>query len=550
MRVDGLRRPFELTLGIEELAGLTLVLATSAVVFALWLSPDRAWLHPELVAIGSRISSAPRGLGSAVALVLDWAQLAGEPQRARQVTGLFEVVDALARPWMAHVFAHPALSVTTVLYAVLVPTLLWRSLRLFGLSAGSALVFCAFLIATTGFLSNVFAYIHAGKPLSFILLAATVFLLAKYADSKRAAPLLALAGVLFLGLFTDELMLWNIVFIPAALFLLDAHRPLSRVAWALGGALAAYAASLLLILPWLQVTLGHSVKPTGVFAIDSEHPIFRMFAHLLRLDFYEMAIRVTARPLLASIGYASNNTVATSLVAAGILISIGVLVMLLRFRNDRTWQLAAVSLLGWCSFASFGTWLIWFHGRPAGLEGYVAVNYYYNSPVTLFVILFGAAIFKVADRLVGDGTGGRSAIVTPVFVVVVGGAIISSLVMFTRLNDVIRFVHIGPIDTLTFFDVASDGYRVPAPALTISTGDEQRLERMLVRVRREGMQLFGGYFRDSVNAAYYDRSYFDNGMQWFGSSFVQFGAQYGKALCTTYFGDAPCPVNFQASSTP
>ena len=115
-------------------------------------------------------------LQSTIRLIIDWYAFADHPQRARFVAGFFDIIDAVARPYIARFFAHPSIGITIVLYVTLVPDFFYRTLRLFSISSGQSLLFCALLIASSGFLSNLFAYIHTAKPLSFIFLAATIYL--------------------------------------------------------------------------------------------------------------------------------------------------------------------------------------------------------------------------------------------------------------------------------------------------------------------------------------------------------------------------------------
>ncbi len=539
-----------ITVGIDKIVGLLVLLCTGITILVLWINPDRAWLHPELLAIGSRVSSAPRGLRSFLSLVIDWHQFSGDTRRERFVTGLFEVTDAWVRPYIAQVFAHPAVSVTTVLYAALVPTLLYQTLRLFSLSGGQALLFCAFLIATPGFLSNLFAYIHAGKPLSYILIGATVFSVAQYSIERRGGQLVLISAILLIGLLTDELLLWNVIFILWCLILLGVHRPVQRLLFALGASLAIYAVTLFLLLPWVYETFGsYGKEPPVLLPSTGEHPVVRMLSYLFLPDFYRSAGSATARSLLAAFGYASTSAIAIGIAAIFIVAGLCILMVYIRKRNQDTWKLAAVALFGLCSFASFGMWLLWYNGPPA-LEGYGSLNYYYNSPISFFVVLFVAAAFRSIVVSIGDGSSSRSAFLsTLVLAVFLSVAIVSSGRTFLKLNDLVRFIHLGPTDTVSFFSVVSDGYQNPSPQLIIMTDDKNRLQRMLMRAQREGKELFGDYSPASINAAYYERSYFDD-MQWYGPSFAHFGQGYGHELCVAYFRMRPCPVNFQEASLP
>jgi hypothetical protein len=379
--------------------------------------------------------------------------------------------------------------------------------------------------------------------------AATVFCLVQYSIERRKRQVVVLFAILFVGLLTEELLLWNLLFIPGCLILLGAHRPVQRVLYALGATLAMYAVTLFVILPWVYTTFGSYGKESPILSPPTgEHPVVRMLSYLFWSDFYRSIGSVTARSLLASFGSASSSAIAVGIAATSIVTGVCLLVLNVRRRNRITWKMAAVALFGLCSFAPFGAWLLWYDGPP-GVEGYASLNYYYNSPISFFVVLFVAAGFKSTEVLIDDGTSRRSALVTLVLAATLGAAIVSSGSMFLKLNDLVKFIHIGPTDTATFFNVVSEGYENPTPPLIIMTENKSRFEQMLARAQSEGKELFGGHSPRNLNAAYYDRSYFDH-MPWYGPSFARFGLRYGNELCIVYFGAKPCPVSFQEATLP
>ncbi len=246
---------------VDRSIGLFVFIVTSVIIVLLWSSPQRAWIHPELATVGRHIATAPHNLASIIGLIVNWHHFADDPQRARYLSGFFEIIDAVARPYIARVFAHPSLTVTTILYVTLVPLFLYRTLRLFLLSAEQSFLFCALLVATPGFLSKLFAYFHSAKPLSFILLAASIYFAALYSLKERTRDLVAIGVALFLGSFSDELLLWNLFFVPVFVALMGASaRSAKRLCFVLIATVGCYVIMLLFIMPALEREFG---SPSG-----------------------------------------------------------------------------------------------------------------------------------------------------------------------------------------------------------------------------------------------------------------------------------------------
>src|SRR5262249_12759122 len=158
--------------------------------------------------------------------------------RARQVSDLLEIIDATARPYIAHVIAHPVLSVTTCLFVVLALTLVYQLFRVNDFSRGESLLFSAFLASTPGFLSNLFVYIRPAKSISFVVMTALLWWLFRYAADPRPARLPTLFLLLVTGLFTDELMLFTLGAVIVAAVMLGVQqqvRPVAVIALAAAG---------------------------------------------------------------------------------------------------------------------------------------------------------------------------------------------------------------------------------------------------------------------------------------------------------------------------
>ena len=185
---------------LEFTVAAAVFLGAALFIFVLWLDPAHAWLYPEVIPLGRESALHSDGLPSFFMRLFDWKTFDINTQRMRIVNDGFEITDAALRPLIAQVFAHPTLSLTQAVFAGGTVFFMYKALRAFSLSLFEALVMCAVLLATPGFLSNVFIYIHPAKPISFVLLSASIWLLARNREREFGiSGLVALAGVLIAG---------------------------------------------------------------------------------------------------------------------------------------------------------------------------------------------------------------------------------------------------------------------------------------------------------------------------------------------------------------
>jgi hypothetical protein len=428
------------------------------------------------------------------------------------------------------VFAHPLLTVTTILYAVLVPWLTFMVLRTFELTVGEALLACTLLVASPGFLSNLFTYIRPGKPLSFILLAYTALWLARHAKQSSIPALAGIVAVLVVGNFTDEILYWNAFFVAACLLLLSGSWRRAAVVAVLPTVI--FAVLLFAIMPSLYDHLGLNGPRSFSFeSPEHEYPSARMLGYLISPQFYGAAFIVAARSLAVHVGAVAFVGTWIAAAMTTLIGSLMILVVTFGRRQSTTWQLAAVALFGFVSFTAAGTWLQWYV-RPGYLTNHIALNWYYNSPASLFVaMLAGAGIKAFRSRFPAGAWVACTAVVL---------AAVSSVATFQHINDVFRFRHLGPTDTRSIF--AALNATSPLPSSAIVTGDAARFEREFNRYNDLGLRLFGPEWPGTE--LYVPREYFLGRMNWFGPSYAAFGEQYGQGLCLA-FVRSDCPIQIR-----
>jgi hypothetical protein len=528
----------------DLLLGIAVAAGTAVAIAALWLRPGQAWLNPELLRVGEVVTRLPT-FSAKLALFFDWRVFDTNPHRARQISDLLEILDASVRPYLANVIVHPVLGVTTCLFVVLSLTFAYQLFRTNRFSRGEALLFCALVAATPGFMSNLFVYIRPAKPISFAVMAAFLLCVFRFAADPRYSRLPLLYLVLVVGVFTDELLMWATVFVAIAVFLLGAHRQ-SVPAGAMGvAAMATWALAVFLVLPLIYGAFAPEGARTVSFSdVETGDPVARrMLGYLAMKWLYTQGIDVAARTIAACFGLYENNTVVFYL-GRGILIAILILlVVFVRRRDTPAWKLAAVGLFGLYTFSTFGTWIHWYHG-PGTLKDHVVLNYYYNSPVSLFVVLLAAAVFKSLQALVSIKAPQRAWPATVAAAVVIVAVVANNLPRFAQLNDVERMFQLGPTDVETIYRTMNQPRSGDAPPTVIVTGGADRLEAMLERYHALGRKLFGaGWETSQLNR---ERSVFEQNMPQFSSTYAYFGYHYGIRLCILHFlDDGPCPVTFR-----
>jgi hypothetical protein len=218
-----------------------------------------------------------------------------------------------------------------------------------------------------------------------------------------------------------------------------------------------------------------------------------------------------------------------TVLTAGVIVS---LVIRVRSGESVAWRLTALGLFGFISFTAAGMWLTWISPTSSQTSSssasrvdpiFISLNYYYNSPVSLFIgILVGAGA-----RLLRSATAKCTAAVGIIL------ATFSSITTFQSFNDVVRFLHLGPIDTSAIFEALNAPPSVP---MIIVTGDKVRFEKEYRRYDDRGRRLFGSMWWENR----------DYEMRWQGTSYGnRFGnlQSYGEGLCTA-FKRSKCPITF------
>lgn len=528
----------------ETLFSVTVFAVAVAYFFVYWNGPARAWVHPELLNIGQHIWSGEISAERLLSTLFDWPLFDSSPHRIRIVSDAFEMIDALTRPFFAEVYLHPSLSVSFLVFVVATPILSYRTVRLYNISAAIAILSCALLLSTPGFMSNAFAYIRPAKPISFVILSSTLVFMSVYIQREERRSLYFLSLSFLVGFFTDELLYFTPIFSGLCIF---AIKPRFMDWRALAAHLAPFLVFVVLaffVLPILYGWIGPH-GPRIVTLTDPQTgslPFKQMLAYLWSGDFVVTALRVTARSLAAQFGMYRFQELAFSVIGGVLVIASMALLLLQRGREDPAWRLAALALFGFVSFSAYSTWLDWYNG-PHANEDYGASTYYYHSPISLFfVLMVAAAIHLTSSRL----TLKKRRWVSLVF----GGCGVAVLTVvnihaFLPLNDIVRVVHIGPTDSEKFFRTA-DG-RTGPPTLFI-TGVPAQLDETFDHFSALGREVMGSHWEHS--SMYRRREDFEHMAWWDNPTYGQFARRYLGGLCVLFHGKQSCPITIMDYGMP
>jgi hypothetical protein len=119
-------------IGSTEVAAYAAAFLTVGWASYLLLLSDAAWLHPEVLGSSSYIWIAPgkESIAAMLRKVFDWQAFDPNVNRVRPLNDLFEVIDAIARPYITLlVDIQASLNISTVLTFVVAPALMFGWFR-------------------------------------------------------------------------------------------------------------------------------------------------------------------------------------------------------------------------------------------------------------------------------------------------------------------------------------------------------------------------------------------------------------------------------------
>jgi hypothetical protein len=331
------------------------VLLSAAIVYVLWLAaiPGIGWVHPEFLGSAVYIWNDPHaGLFSMLRKVFDWKAFDPNVNRVRPLNDLFEVIDAIARPFSVDWFQSVSVpSPSTVLTAVLVPSLIYGWARMVLRERVAALMLALILMSTTGFLSLIVAYIHPAKKLEMVLLCAMLFFIERSKKNAGQGDSWKAIVCCYLSFFTDETGLANFGILTILYwrecFTKGTIRIIAILLLPIG-----FLATTKWILPEIYVLF--SVHGRWDALADGKK--FAVFAYLADIRFYGAALTELGRSCLTVIGVKSQLPFLVNGAAVLVVIVPILIWLVMRTRQALDWIASGAVLAGTSGFATLLDW--------------------------------------------------------------------------------------------------------------------------------------------------------------------------------------------------
>jgi hypothetical protein len=401
------------------------VVAVATFYFAyLWLFSDAAWLHPEMLGSSYYVWVLPEtdNLASQLRRVFDWKGFDPNVNRVRPLNDLFEVLDAIARPYATAAFGpHASLLPSTVLTIVLVPGLFFAWARSVLKSWPSAAFLTVVLLSSTAFLSLTVASLHPAKRIHLILLCSALYFAQRTTMSGRGYWPMWFS--LLAGFFADELGLASYPVIG----ILYGREIFSNRKRALSFLLLPLL--FVIVVKWALPSLYLHLSVHGAWDAMADAKKLGVFGYLLDPAFYVSAGQQTARTVLSMFGIATHIP-ATELAAWAAII--GTTLWLARSWADRT----MLSLLALVLASGYATLLDWYP-FPNEVSYLGSFNYYYHSSIGVLVLVWATfasrQLFAAARPWIATAW--------------IGGCILisySNVLTFELVNRLTSIIHLSP----------------------------------------------------------------------------------------------------------
>jgi hypothetical protein len=399
--------------------GLTAAIVGGWIIH-LWLFSDAAWLHPELLGSSYYVWFHPETdtRWDQLRRVVDWKAFDPNVNRVRPLNDAFEVVDAVARPYLTELFGpRPSLLPSVLLTLALVPGLFFAWLRAVLKAWAPALLLTLVLAASPAFLSVIVASMHPAKRICMILLSAALYLAQRHADRRKGFT--ALLAVLLAAFLTDETGLAAYPVIAALYWRSIASDRRQLCAFLL------LPLAFLSIVKWLLPAIYLHYSVHGGWSALADGKKLALFRYVLAPEFHVAAARQAARSILSTVGV-SMHVPATEIATLVAVMAV------------TAWQLrsgkkqAAIALLTLLTASGYVTLLDWYP-FPNEISYLGSFNYYYHSSVALLVIAWLA--FTARDAR------GPTRLPLAVLAVV---ATFCNLVVFDRVNRLTAAIHLFP----------------------------------------------------------------------------------------------------------
>lgn len=455
-------RSTERFIAVEK--GFAAVYAAAVVIYFvyLWLISDAAWLHPEMLGSSYYVWIHPQTdtLAAQLRRMFDWKAFDPNVNRVRPMNDVFEVLDAIARPYITRAFGPQAsLLPSIILTVVSVPILFFAWARRVIQAAVPAIFLTLVLVASTAFLSVTVASLHPAKRINIILLCAALYLAQRQADDGRGYWLML--ACLLISFFADELGLANYVVI-SLLYWREIVSARSRLI-----GFISLPPLFLVLVKWGLPAFYLHASVHGAWDALTDGKKLEIFGYLASPDFYVIAARATGRSLLAMVGISTQNTFTECLAIATI---IALTAWLARSWHDPV----VMALVAIAAASGYATLLDWYP-FPHEISYLGSFNYYYHSSIGILIAVWAA--FAMHSALLR--TGRQVCLPIVAFCAIV---IPANFLQFYRVNQLTSIIHLSPYSNTDIFRTLAAG---PAPVITIhadATAERKKFEEIEAKI--------------------------------------------------------------------
>ena len=486
------------TSALDDGRTLALFLLTALPVawfWYLWLLSGSPWLHPELLGTAAYIWNFPdtATFGNLFRKIFDWKAFDPNVNRVRPLNDVFEVLDAVARPYLTRwIGPHASLTPSGLLAAVAAPIALYAWLRRLTGRQVAALALCMIFLASCGFLSVVIPYIRPAKKLNLVFLCVALYFAHRFSERGKNVDFAIVWLSLLCSFFADELALanfgiigllyWRALFdrkrkVVAAMFMMLPVVFLAATKWGLPAIYSAFSVH-------------------GAWDALADPRKLQVFAFLLEPQFYAAAAVQTARSMLSTVGIATHTAV-TQTIALAVLVTAPVAhVWYWRLRTLRElaqdgFLLATVVLVAVSLYATLLDW----YPFPFEVSYLGSFNYYYHSSIVVPVIGWIAYGWRSISMAL-EGRRAEHQIFVAVAFALSAMIISANFLLFERINRLAQNIHLYPFTNAILSD-ALDRMRVSprlAPLEVIVAPDAGRAREVFEEDLRA---VFGENWRDN-----------------------------------------------------
>lgn len=430
---------------IEHLWCIVLFLFACSYMIFWAISSKTAWMLPEAFIWKSQIIQdvMSGSMTTVIKRVFDLNIFEFAPRTTRPLASLFEIADTSFRSYLwKFITPHPSLSLTWLLTLFASPWILYKILKLRGVSSYASLALIAIYLTQMGTLSSIVMLFRPGKPVTLFFLIVCWYLCERLIhggfELKKYYLLLA---SLFVSALFDEYTLLTYIISAVLLAHLLRQQPRLLISFLMPGIV--YLLIILYGMPWLTHTFyAHNMALTNY---NSEFNLFLSISSFLSfkfivLLFWNMWILIRESFSLYNpfdIPDLSGRSVVFIHLTMTLLLVVALLYRFIRtlyaegFKKT-VYDRPSLMFILMCSVIA-----MLFHGFtmfviPNKLWG----PYYYASFFGLFVTLFVAELWKL------DG------VVRKITYVWTLTTMLASMVTFAAINNVYKQSHYYPSEPL------------------------------------------------------------------------------------------------------